>query len=176
MSRPIDGSAGRYGTAATLAKFAFIAIGVVVLQGILSLKFQVFAYFDLPLIYCIYYGFTLANPTGSIALGSVMGLMQDSLSGAALGVNGFSKTLIGFVAASAGTRFDVDQTVTRVLALVMFTFADAILKVVLDAVVRSGGAEVYSVSLGTWALSAAFNTLLGLALFGYRSRTQNATT
>ena len=28
--------------------------------------------------------------------------MQDSLSGAVLGTNGFSKTLIGFLAASAG--------------------------------------------------------------------------
>lgn len=174
MTTAMNATMNRYGSLATLAKFAFVSVGVVVAQGILSLKFQVFAYFDLPLIYCIYYGFTLASPKGSIAIGSAMGLMQDSLSGAALGVNGFSKTLIGFVAATAGTRFDVDQTITRILALVAFTFSDAILKVVLEAVVRSGVAEVYTVSPGTWALSAAFNTLLGLVLFAYRSRTQNA--
>ena len=165
----------RYGAFRTLAKFALILVSVVVAQGILSLKFQVFLYFDLPLIYTIYYGFTLASPTGSIAIGSALGLMQDSLSGAILGVNGFSKTLIGFLAASAGSRFDVDQPIVRVLALVLFTFADGVLRILLAAVVHPG-AESFVPGPGAWVLSAAFNTLFGLILFGYRSRFDDATT
>ena len=73
---------------------------IVVVQGILAYRFKVFRYFDLPLIYCVYYGFTLNRPVASVFIGSVLGLMQDSLSGAALGTNGFSKALICFAAAS----------------------------------------------------------------------------
>jgi rod shape-determining protein MreD len=165
----------RQGAFGTLAKFALILVAVVVAQGILSLKFEVFAYFDLPLIYTIYYGFTLASPTGSIAIGSALGLMQDSLSGAILGLNGFSKTLIGFLAASAGSRFDVDQPIARALALVLFTFADGILRILLGALVDPG-AESFVPGPGAWVLSAAFNTLFGMILFGYRSRFADATT
>ena len=163
-----------YGAFRTLARFALILVSVVVAQGILSLKFRVFGYFDLPLIYTIYYGFTLSNPVGSIAIGSCLGLMQDSLSGAALGTNGFSKTLIGFLAASAGAKFDVDQSITRILVLVLFTFLDLMLKVFLSSLVRPGVSDVYGGSPGFWLLSAAFNVMAGLILFGYRSRFDNA--
>src|SRR5499427_9051547 len=104
----------RISTLAIIGKFAVALIAVVVIQGILSFKFRVFGYFDLPLIFSVYYGFTLGNPVASIVIGSSLGLMQDSLSAAVLGANGLSKTLIGFLAATAGAKFAVDQPVTRV--------------------------------------------------------------
>src|SRR5262250_3801061 len=103
-----------------VGRFATALMGVVVIQGILSFKFKVFGYFDLPLICSVFYGFTLGNPIASILIGSSLGLMQDSLSGAVLGANGLSKTIIGFLAASAGSKFAVDQPVTRVFALFLF--------------------------------------------------------
>jgi rod shape-determining protein MreD len=165
----------RFAAFKTIARFALVLAAVVVVQGILSLKFQVFAYFDLPLIYSIYYGFTLERPVASLAIGSTLGLMQDSLSGAALGTNGFSKTLIGYLAASTKTRFDVEQPITRLLALVLFTFLDFALKFSLIAVVRPGDPAVYGISPSLWVLTAAFNALLGLILLGYGSRFRNAT-
>src|ERR1700730_3935421 len=104
----------RIGTLGIIGKFAGALVAVVVIQGILSFKFKVFGYFDLPLIFSIYYGFTLGNPIASIVIGSSLGLMQDSLSGAVLGANGLSKTLIGFFAAMAGEKFAVDQPVRRI--------------------------------------------------------------
>ena len=172
MVRPV----GRYARLKTVAKFAATLVGIVVAQGILTRYFQVFENFDLPLIYSIYYGFTLANPVGSIAVGSALGLLQDSLSGAALGTNGFSKTLISFLAASAGSKFDVDQSVTRILALILFTFIDAVLKVIIGSLVQPEGVSLYGVTLGAWTLSAAFNVSCGMILFGYRNRLSNATT
>src|SRR5262245_22052182 len=77
-------------------RLAVIIVATVIIQGILALKLRVFGYFDLPLICSVYYGFTLGNPIASIVIGGFLGLMQDSLSGAPLGTNGFSKTLIGF--------------------------------------------------------------------------------
>jgi rod shape-determining protein MreD len=105
-----------------------------------------------------------------------LGLMQDSLSGAVLGSNGFSKTLIGFLAASAGSKFNVDQPITRVFALFLFSIGDGLLVSILGLMVDTRSGTTNSGEAGTWLLSATFNTLLGLALFGYHDRWGNATT
>ena len=163
-------------TLGIIGRFAIAVVAVVVIQGILSFKFKVFGYFDLPLICSVYYGFTLGNPIASIVIGSSLGLMQDSLSGAVLGTNGFSKTLIGFFAASAVSKFNVDQPITRVFALFLFTVADGLLVTILGLMVRSSTSTTDSGAAGGWLLSATFNTLLGLVLFGYHDRWGNATT
>ena len=170
MDRPVSQS----DTLADFLKFSFTLVGIVLVPGILTRYFQVFEYFDLPLIYSIYYGFTVANPRGSIVVGSVLGLLQDSMSGVALGTNGFSKTLIGFLASSAGFKFNVDLAATRVLALVLFTFLDAAVKAMLSSLGDAGGTLVFGISIGNWTLSATFNLLFGMILFRYRSRFGNA--
>jgi rod shape-determining protein MreD len=151
-------------------------IAVVVIQGILAFKFKVFSYFDLPLICSVYYGFLLGNPIASILIGSSLGLMQDSLSGTLLGANGFSKTLIGFLAASAGAKFNVDQPIARGVALFLFSVGDALLVSILGLTVGFTATSADGALVGSWVLSAAFNTLLGLALFGFHDRFGHATT
>lgn len=164
-----------YGQLRRIAKFALLLASIVVLQGILAFRFPLFAYFDLPLIYCIYYGFTRGKLIGAVAVGSVLGLMQDSLSGGALGTNGFSKTLIAFLSASAGSKFDVDQTITRVVALILFTLLDSMLNVMLVALAGPAQGSLVGPGAGDLALSAGFNTLMGLVLFAFRSRLNDAT-
>jgi rod shape-determining protein MreD len=166
----------RLNSLGVLARIAVVLIATVVIQGILSLKLRVFGYFDLPLICSVYYGFTLGNPIASIVIGSCLGLMQDSLSGAILGSNGFSKTLIGFLAASAGAKFNVDQPITRIFALFLFSIADGLLVSILGLMADARLAPTNSGDLGNWLLSATFNTLLGLAFFGYHDRWNDATT
>jgi rod shape-determining protein MreD len=165
----------RISTLGIVGRFAISMIAVVVIQGILSFKFKVFGYFDLPLILCIYYGFTINNPVASIVIGSSLGLMQDSLSGAVLGANGLSKTLIGFFAATAGSKFAVDQSITRVFALFLFSVGDDLLVTILGLMVGSASSAIYSGPVGAWLLSATFNTLLGLVFFGYHDRVSHAT-
>jgi len=166
----------RITTVGLIGKFASALIAVVVIQGILSFKFKVFGYFDLPLICCVYYGFTLGNPIASILIGSSLGLMQDSLSGAVLGANGLSKTLIGFFAATAVSKFAVDQLITRVIALFLFSVGDDLLVTILALMVGPASSPTYSGAIGSWLLSATFNTLFGLVLFGYHDRFSDATT
>lgn len=166
----------RLSTLGIIGKFAAALIAVVVVQGILSFKFRVFGYFDLPLVCSVYYGFTMGNPIASVVIGSALGLMQDSLSGALLGTNGFSKTLIGFAAATAGSKFNVDQPITRIFALFLFTIGDGLLVSILALMVSAVPHTTYSAALGGWLLSATFNTLLGLLMFGYYDRWSNATT
>ena len=165
----------RINTLAIVGKFVTALIAVVVIQGVLSFKFKVFAYFDLPLIFSVFYGFTLGNPIASILIGGSLGLMQDSLSGVVLGANGLSKTLIGFCAAMAGSKFAVDQTITRILALFLFSVGDSLLVTILGLMVTPTASATYSSAFGTWLLSATFNTLLGLVLFGYHDRWSNVT-
>lgn len=163
----------RFKSLEIVGKFAISLIAVVVVQGILAYKFRVFSYFDLPLICTIYYGFTMGNPIASIVMGSSLGLMQDSLSAAVLGANGFSKTLIGFLAASAVSKFAVDQPITRIFALFLFTLGDGLVVTMLALMIRPASNTTYSGAVGGWLLSATFNTLLGLVLFGYRDRLNN---
>jgi rod shape-determining protein MreD len=169
-------SLGRITTLGIVGKFAAALIAVVVIQGILSFKFRIFAYLDLPLICSVFYGFTLSNPIASILIGSSLGLMQDSLSGAALGANGLSKTLVGFFAAMAGSKFAVDQPIARVFALFLFSIGDGLLVTILGLMVGPATTGPYTGALSSWLLSATLNTLLGLLLFGYHDRWSNATT
>src|SRR5215470_15233264 len=167
----------RLGLVGIIARFAISLVAVVVIQGILAFRFRVFSYFDLPLIFSVYYGFTLGKPVASTFIGSGLGLMQDSLSGAAMGMNGFSKTLIGFLAASAGSKFNVDYPITRVFALFLFTVGDGLVVTMLGLMVGGPAPEpLLSANLFGWVLTAAFNTLLGLAMFGYHDRLSHATT
>src|SRR5215468_11202694 len=149
----------RVTTFGIIGKFAIALIAVVVMQGILSFKFKIFGYFDLPLICCVYYGFTLGNPIASIVIGSSLGLMQDSLSGAVLGANGLSKTLIGFFAATAGSKFAVDQPITRVFALFLFSLGDGILVTILGLMVGPAASTAIDGGVLSKALlTATFNT------------------
>ena len=157
-------------------RLAAALIAVVVMQGILSFKFKVFGYFDLPLIFSVFYGFTLGNPVASVLVGSSLGLMQDSLSGVVLGANGLSKTLIGFFAARAVSKFAVDQTITRILALFLFSVGDGILVTILSLMVGPTTNATYSSALEGWLLSATFNTLLGLVLFGHHDKSSHVAT
>src|SRR5438093_4468873 len=147
-------SVTRITTFGIIGEFAIALIAVVLIQGILSFKFRVFGYFDLPLICCVYYGFTLGNPIASIVIGGVLGLMQDSLSGAVLGANGLSKTLIGFFAATAVSKFAVDQPVTRVLALFLFSIGDDLLVTILGLMVGPASTATYSGLIAGWIVSA----------------------
>src|SRR5205823_5077109 len=144
----------RITTLAIIGKFAAALIAVVVIQGILAFKFKIFGYFDLPLICCVYYGFTLGNPIASIVIGSSLGLMQDSLSGAVLGANGLTKTLIGFVAATAVSKFAVDQPITRIFALFLFSIGDDLLVTILGLMVGPAAGTTYSGEVGAWLVSA----------------------
>ena len=62
------------------------------------------------------------GPAAGILAGTLGGLAQDSLSGGVLGVGGFSKTLVGFLAGAIGQQFIVAQFVPRLLVFAAGTF------------------------------------------------------
>jgi rod shape-determining protein MreD len=162
------------GTLGSVLKFVTLMVAIVVVQGILAYRFTFFTYIDLPLIYTVYHGFIMSRPGESALIGTVLGLMQDSLSGSPLGTNGFSKSLLGFLAASAGSKFNVDQAFTRGLALFLFTLADGLVVTILGLSIGSSTLG-YDGGVATALLSGVFNASVGLIMFGYRDRFNHAT-
>jgi rod shape-determining protein MreD len=160
----------RFGIPGTVAKWALTFVAIVVIQGILAYRLRVFSFFDLPLIYCVYYGFSISRPAAAAMVGSVLGLLQDGLSAAALGTNGFSKTLVAFAAASTGLKFNVDQGITRIIGLILFTLADSLLVTILGVIMGTGAELLNGGRIGDVLLSGVFNTTLGLIMFGVHDR------
>ena len=158
----------------SLAKITVSLVAAVVIQGIMAYRFRVFAYVDLPLILDIYYGFTLGRPIASVVIGTSVGLMQDSLSGLPLGTNGFVKTLLGYLAATAGAKFAIDLLVTRIIAIFLFTLGNGVLVSILGLMTGAAPNADIGNSAGTWLLSGTFNALLGVLMFGYHDRMTHA--
>jgi rod shape-determining protein MreD len=96
--------------------------------------------------------------------------MQDSLSGMPLGTNGFSKALICYAAASTSLKFNVDQAITRIGGLFLFTCADSLLVTMLGLTMGTGDRSAVDSRLVGVLVGGVFNTLLGLMMFGFRDR------
>ena len=160
----------RIGKFGLIVKFAISLIAVVVIQGILAYRLRVFEYFDLPLIITIYYGFTLGRPIPAVIIGTSVGLVQDALAGVPLGTNGFSKTLIGYLAATSGSKFDVDLPVARAIAIFLFTLGDGVVVNMLGLATGTAPAADYTSIMLHLLVSGLFNALLGLLMFGIHDR------
>lgn len=87
------------------------------LQAYLPVVVHAAVYLDLPLLVVVYWAIASRNAVSSSLLGAAMGLVQDSLSHLALGVNGIAKTLIGYGNASFGSKMDADHAGIRWLAV-----------------------------------------------------------
>src|SRR5581483_2422641 len=73
-----------------------------------------------PLLVVVYFALMRRSPVAGLLIGAVVGLAQDSLSKNPLGMFGIVNTLVGYFAASIGTRLDVDHTFIRLLLSFFF--------------------------------------------------------
>ena len=69
--------------------------------------------FDLPLVVTIYFALGRRSPIQGTIMGAAMGLFEDALTHHPIGLNGLAKTVVGYLAASVGVRFDVDNFLIR---------------------------------------------------------------
>jgi rod shape-determining protein MreD len=86
-----------------------------VLQALLPRIVGRWAYFDLPLVVTVYFSLGRRSPIQGMFMGGVLGIFEDALTNRAIGINGISKTLAGYLAASVGIRIDVQNTFIRLL-------------------------------------------------------------
>jgi rod shape-determining protein MreD len=141
----------------------------VFLQAYLPLRFPRLDVFDLPLLVVIYFAVSRRSPIAGTLTGALVGLLQDGVTHRPFGLHGIAKTMIGFLAASIGLRIDVDNPLTRILMIFIFTLLDSSLYLV---IVRHLMAEPLAWSWLHQLLRAGVNVLLGVVLFAVLDRTR----
>jgi rod shape-determining protein MreD len=107
-----------------------ITIGVpataLFLQAWLPRYFPAFAMLDLPLLVTIFFAISRRNPVSGLLTGGAIGVFQDALTSLPIGINGISKTVVGYAASSLGVRLDVENAGARLLVTVVFCVVNKI--------------------------------------------------
>lgn len=88
----------------------FIAL---LLQVSLPVKVPLARLFDFPVLMTIYFAAVRRSRIFGVALGTGLGLVQDALSHGLLGMFGAANALVGYLAAYAGVKFDMEQLGAR---------------------------------------------------------------
>jgi rod shape-determining protein MreD len=133
-----------------------------VLEAFLLGHFRRASVIELPLLVTIYFALSRRNPSAGLLLGMVIGIAQDSLSHTPIGLYGIAKTVVGFVAASIGSRIDVEHPVARfVLTFLFFHLHNAVF--VLTNRLLLAGHEPYM--SGGLIVASLVNSVLAVLLF-----------
>lgn len=141
-----------------------IALG---LQAYLPLHFWRFGILDLPLIITVYFAVARRNPITGTLIGALIGIAQDALTQNPIGINGISKSIIGFLAASIGVRVDVENPGTRFILIFggsMLNSAITLLIVHRMLAMQSGWSLIHEL------IRAVVNSALALLLFALLDR------
>src|SRR6266702_7852357 len=97
-----------------------VVVLALVLQAFFPAHFPWAIYLELPLLVTLYFALSKRNPSSGLLLGTVIGLLQDSLSRTPLGLYGIAKTLIGYLASSIGGRLDTEHPASRFALTAVF--------------------------------------------------------
>jgi rod shape-determining protein MreD len=141
---------------------AAVAIFALVVQALLPVYFPRADILDLPLLVTIYFGLSRRNPSTGLLLGTVIGLLQDSLSKSPLGLYGIAKTIIGYVASSIGARLDTEHPIARfALTAVFFGLHQGVIALIKRLLLAQPEAW-FTTRL---AIAAGLNALVAVFLF-----------
>lgn len=153
-------------------KKSIIKIRWVAMVGIplVAILFQVYvprffpflAYLELPLLVTVYFALMRRSPPAGVLFGAAVGLAQDSLSNHPLGMFGIVKTLVGYFAASVSQRFDVDNSMVRLVLGFFFFFFHRFFYWVLA---RALLGEALSFDLQQTLVMAVLNAVVAVPLY-----------
>ena len=107
-----------------LAALAAIAAALALQTTLAGLVIRGTAALDLVLIVVVYISLT-SGPVTGVLVGSLAGLIQDSLSLGVLGIGGLAKTIVGFTAGLLGTQFIITAPLPRFVVFVLATILHA---------------------------------------------------
>jgi rod shape-determining protein MreD len=105
----------------SLAVAILVPVGAILLQVLLPRLIPALSILDLPLVVTLFFAVSRRSPIAGTVTGGTIGLLQDMLTSQPIGVNGMAKSVIGYAAASLGSRIDVDNSITR--GLLTFGFS-----------------------------------------------------
>jgi rod shape-determining protein MreD len=97
-----------------------IPLAALFLQAFVPLRFHFFSIFDLPLLVVIFFAVARRSQVAGLLTGSVIGLLQDSLTHQPIGLYGIAKTVVGYGASSLGVKLDVENAGSRFLVTLVF--------------------------------------------------------
>ena len=107
-----------------LATLAAIAAALALQTTLAGLVIRGTAALDLVLIVVVYISL-MSGPVAGVLVGSLAGLLQDSLTLGVLGIGGLAKTLVGFAAGVLGSQFIVAAPLPRFIVFVLATVLHA---------------------------------------------------
>ena len=84
-------------------------------------------FFDPYMILIVYFG-TISKPVSSLFIGTAAGLVEDTWRELIFGLNGFKKTLIGYLIAVLASIFDLTGILARCAILIVATLLDFLLE------------------------------------------------
>ncbi len=172
MSRSEDSLAATFPARGKASRFPPL---LYLLAPALAILFQVYvprflealSYLELPLLVAIYFALMRRKPASGAAIGCIIGLAQDALSPHPLGMNGISKTLACYFAASISLRFDVENAVLRfILGFLFYLFHEFFFW----SLSRGLLGRQLDFAIPQSVISAFLNAVVAAALFGFLDR------
>ncbi len=159
---------------AAKATHRVLAYGVLVVSAITIqttiLHFWPFQmlFVDLGLIVVIWTGLARGARSG-MGVGFVIGLIEDSLSGAALGTNALAKTLVGVFCGVLGRKVLPNSPIAHLLALLVCSLLDYVLLYLLQMLTAPASLE--SGRFAMLMLAGVLSTIvLGMIVFSFFSK------
>jgi rod shape-determining protein MreD len=132
------------------------------LQSVIPLTFPQARLFDFPLVVTIYFSFSRRSKVFGTGLGAVVGLLQDALSRHYLGLYGMAKALVGYLAASASVKFELEGLLPRFLLTAVLVFVHNLFLSALEHALLQFPPAFMPVDLASGVL---FNIALALVVF-----------
>jgi rod shape-determining protein MreD len=142
-----------------IAVVAFLAL---VLQAFLNKYGGWTGFVELPLLITIYFGLSRRNPATGLLLGTTIGVLQDAVSHAPIGLYGIAKTCVGYVASSIGARIDTEHPLARAALVFLFFHLHQIVLTMIERVLLGHPAPFFNFKL---LIAALVNAGVALVLF-----------
>jgi len=140
----------------------FVAL---VLQTFLPVKFPLARVFDFPLLVAIYFSVVRRNKIFAIGLGTGIGLLQDALSSGLIGMFGMAKGLIGYLAATASVKFELEDMFARLGLMATLVFVHGVFLAVMQRLLLEPPPPFNLLDLLSGTLiNAGFGLIIFLAL------------
>jgi rod shape-determining protein MreD len=138
------------------------SLAALLLQTLLPLKLPLARLMDFPLLIVIYFALMRRDKVFGIALGTGLGLLQDALSHVYIGIFGIAKAIVGYLAASASTRFELESVAARTVLTGVFVLVHNLCRAALQHVLLDAPPAFKPIETASAVL---VNTALGLILF-----------
>lgn len=141
----------------------FVPMGAILLQVLLPRLSPKLAILDLPLIVTLFFAVSRRSPIAGTVTGGAIGLLQDVLTSQPIGVNGMAKSVVGYAAASLGSRIDVENTATRALLTCGFSLLQSALLYLINR--RLLGIHGFHLLWLHEVIRALVNTVVAIPIF-----------